>query len=99
MAGEGRYYRFHGAFGTKAKAMRKERAVDGFIQEFDRHPGDHRYVVMTDINAPITRRRKRGRRSTKTRRERIIMASKKRTPPRDSKGRFRKRKKAKKRRR
>ena len=32
MAGKGRQFTFHGAFGTKAGAKRKERSVGGFIK-------------------------------------------------------------------
>ena len=46
MAGRGRRFKFHGAFGSKAKAKAKERAVGGFIKRM-KIRGDTRYVVMT----------------------------------------------------
>jgi hypothetical protein len=46
MAGRGRKFKFHGAFKSKARAVRKERSVHGFIE---RHKikGHTRYIVMT----------------------------------------------------
>jgi hypothetical protein len=46
MAKRGRKVTFHGAFGTKAKAKRKEHSVGGFIERV-RIRGRVRYVVMT----------------------------------------------------
>lgn len=46
MAKTGRRFKFHGAFGTKAKAKKKERAVGGFIRRI-RVRGSIRYAVMT----------------------------------------------------
>lgn len=37
---------FHGAFATKAKAVKKERAVQGFIRRL-KVRGSTRYVVMS----------------------------------------------------
>lgn len=42
----GRRICFHGAFGTKEAAKRKEKRVHGFIREITVR-GDKRYVVMT----------------------------------------------------
>lgn len=42
----GRRVCFHGAFASKAKAVRKERKVHGFIRKI-RIKGSSRYVVMT----------------------------------------------------
>ena len=47
MAGRGRRVTFHGAFSTKAKARKKERAVRGFIKRV-KIRGSTRYVVMKD---------------------------------------------------
>ncbi len=48
MAKRGRWYVFHGAFGTKAKARRKERRRKGaFIREVLIR-GKKRYLVMTE---------------------------------------------------
>jgi hypothetical protein len=47
MAGRGRKVTFHGAFGSKAKAVAKERKVGGFIKRV-KVRGDTRYVVMTE---------------------------------------------------
>jgi len=47
MAGKGRKFKFHGAFKSKADAVRKERAVGGFIREF-KVKGQTRYTVMTE---------------------------------------------------
>jgi hypothetical protein len=59
----GRRVSFHGAFATKAAAMRKERAVGGFIQPRVIR-GHRRYVVMTGLkrNGPIWEGIKRGAR-------------------------------------
>lgn len=46
MAKTGRKFKFHGAFGTKAKAKRKEHAVGGFIRRTVIH-GHARWIVMT----------------------------------------------------
>ena len=46
MAKRGRRFTFHGAFGSKEKARKKERAVHGFIKRI-KIRGDTRYVVMT----------------------------------------------------
>lgn len=46
MSGRGRKVRFHGAFGSKAKAVRKERRVRGFIRKA-RIKGHTRYMVLT----------------------------------------------------
>ena len=43
--GKGKYFEFHGAFGSKAAAVRKERAVGGFIKP-RRIRGRMRYIVM-----------------------------------------------------
>lgn len=42
----GRRICFHGAFGTKKAAKRKEKRVHGFIREI-KIQGSKRYVVMT----------------------------------------------------
>lgn len=39
-------FKFHGAFGTKAKAQKKQRAVGGSIRKA-RVRGRTRYIVMT----------------------------------------------------
>lgn len=46
MAKTGRQFKFHGAFGTKAKAVKKERRVNGFIRRV-KIKGSTRYVVLT----------------------------------------------------
>ncbi len=47
MAGRGRRVMFHGAFGTKAKARRKERRVKhGYIRRI-KVRGHVRYAVLT----------------------------------------------------
>jgi hypothetical protein len=46
MAHRGRKVTFHGAFGTKVKAKRKERAVGGYIRRA-RIRGEIRYLVLT----------------------------------------------------
>jgi len=47
MAGRGRKVTFHGAYGTKAKAKRKERRVHGYIVR-RRIRGSVRYIVLKD---------------------------------------------------
>ena len=46
MAGRGRQFSFHGAFGSKAAARSKERAVGGFIKP-TMIRGHRRFVVMS----------------------------------------------------
>ncbi len=46
MSKRGKKVVFHGAYGTKAKAVRKERQVGGFIRRVTVR-GRRRYVVMT----------------------------------------------------
>lgn len=45
MAGKGKRFTFHGAYGKKADAKRKERAVGGFIER-KVIKGHLRFVVM-----------------------------------------------------
>lgn len=47
MAKRGKRVTFHGAFKSKADAVRKERSVGGFIQPRNIR-GHRRYVVMTE---------------------------------------------------
>ena len=48
MAGKGRRFRFHGAYGTKAAAVRKERSVSGAFIRRKRFKGRGlRYMVLT----------------------------------------------------
>jgi len=48
MAFRGKRYTFHGAFGSKAKAERRERArKNSFIRKYRIH-GSTRYVVMRE---------------------------------------------------
>ena len=49
MAGPGRRVTFHGAFGHKADAVRKERQVGGFIRPITVQ-GHRRFAVMTRRN-------------------------------------------------
>ena len=46
MAKRGRRFSFHGAFGTKAAARKKERAVGGFVRRA-KIRGQTRYLVLT----------------------------------------------------
>lgn len=46
MAAKGRKFKFHGAYGTKSKAVRKEKRVGGFIRR-TRINGHVRYLVLT----------------------------------------------------
>lgn len=46
MAGRGRKFTFHGAYGSKAAAVREERAVGGFIRP-TMIRGHRRYMVLT----------------------------------------------------
>jgi hypothetical protein len=46
MAKRGRTVVFHGAFSSKADAVRKEKSVGGFIEKTTIH-GKTRFVVMT----------------------------------------------------
>lgn len=46
MAKTGRKVKFHGAFKSKARAMRKEREVHGYIEHHTIR-GSLRYIVMT----------------------------------------------------
>lgn len=46
MAKRGTKFTFHGAYGTKAKAVRKEKRVGGFIRR-TRIKGNIRYLVLT----------------------------------------------------
>lgn len=55
-AGTGYGMQFHGAFGSKQEAKKKERAVHGFIQPRNIR-GERRYVVMSERKNP--RRRKK----------------------------------------
>jgi hypothetical protein len=55
-AGEGYGMMFHGAFGSKADAKRKEREVHGFIQPRN-IKGERRYVVMSERKNPIKRKK------------------------------------------
>jgi hypothetical protein len=45
MAGKGKKITFHGAFSTKARAVKKERSIGGFIRAVS-IKGRKRYVVM-----------------------------------------------------
>lgn len=47
MSGKGSKVRFHGAFGTKAKAKAKERRVTGAYIERKLMRGGVRYLVLT----------------------------------------------------
>ena len=47
MAGKGKKFRFHGAFGSKAAAVRKERSTPRSFIRKRRIRGDTRYVVMS----------------------------------------------------
>lgn len=47
MAGTGNKVKFHGAFGSKADAVRKERSTPGAFIEKRHMRGGVRYVVMT----------------------------------------------------
>lgn len=47
MAKRGRMVEFHGAFGTKAKAKKKERATPGSFIDRVRIKGTVRYLVLT----------------------------------------------------
>ncbi len=47
MAGSGREVGFHGAFGTKAKARKKERRVRGAYITRVKIKGNTRYLVLT----------------------------------------------------
>jgi hypothetical protein len=55
--GVGRRFTFHGAFGTKAAAQAKERAVGGFIRSTT-IGGRRRYLVLTRKQSPRGRRGK-----------------------------------------
>jgi hypothetical protein len=46
MAKTGRRFVFHGAFGSKAAAVRKERKVGGFVKP-TRIKGTRRWLVLT----------------------------------------------------
>jgi len=46
VAGRGRKVKFHGAFGSKAAARRKERSVGGYIRAA-MIKGHRRYLVLT----------------------------------------------------
>ena len=46
MAGRGKKVLFHGAFATKARAKRKEKAVGGYIEK-KKIKGQTRYMVLT----------------------------------------------------
>lgn len=48
MAGRGRRVTFHGSFGSKAAAKKKERAVHGFIERKRVKGQGIRYIVMKD---------------------------------------------------
>jgi hypothetical protein len=56
-AGKGFGMMFHGAFGSKTDAKRKEREVHGFIQPRN-IKGERRYVVMSERKNPIKRKKK-----------------------------------------
>lgn len=56
-AGRGFGMMFHGAFGSKEEAKKKERKVHGFIQPRD-IKGERRYVVMSERKNPIRRKKK-----------------------------------------
>ena len=60
MAKEGRQFVFHGAFGSKAAAVKKEREVDGFLRETVVR-GDPRWLVLTRKNGNPGNGKKRGR--------------------------------------
>jgi hypothetical protein len=47
----GKKFAFHGAFGSKAAAVEKEREVGGFIRKMTIR-GDTRYVVLTRKDNP-----------------------------------------------
>jgi len=47
MAGKGRLYKFHGAFGSKRKAQRKESARRGSFIKPVSIRGSRRWLVMT----------------------------------------------------
>jgi hypothetical protein len=55
-AGQGYGMTFHGAFGDKASAKKKERQVHGFIKPTT-IKGERRYVVMSERKNPIKRKR------------------------------------------
>lgn len=46
MAGKGRRFKFHGAFGKKSDAKRKERSTGGFIRKAS-IKGKARWLVLT----------------------------------------------------
>jgi hypothetical protein len=46
VAGRGKKVLFHGAFATKARAKRKEKAVGGYIEK-KKIKGQTRYMVLT----------------------------------------------------
>jgi hypothetical protein len=56
-AGQGYGMTFHGAFGDKASAKKKERQVHGFIKPTT-IKGERRYVVMSERKNPIRRKRR-----------------------------------------
>lgn len=57
MAKSGRTLTFHGAFGSKAAAVARERKVGGFIRTYT-IKGHSRYVVMTRPQNQANPRRK-----------------------------------------
>jgi hypothetical protein len=57
-AGEGYGMMFHGSFGSKADAKKKERQVKGFIKPTT-IKGERRYVVMSERKNPIRRSNKK----------------------------------------
>lgn len=56
-AGKGYGMMFHGAFGSKQEAKKKERAVHGFIQPRNIR-GERRYVVMSERKNPRRKKNK-----------------------------------------
>lgn len=62
MAGRGRQVVFHGAFAAKADAVRKARAVGGFVLPFTVR-GQKRYAVVTKKGARFARVNGRRRRN------------------------------------
>lgn len=62
MAGKGKFFSFHGAFASKADAVKKERRVGGFIRA-KRVRGKIRYFVMTERSGPPRGFGKRKKRS------------------------------------
>ena len=56
-AGKGYGMMFHGAFGSKKEAQKKERQVHGFIQPRN-IKGERRFIVMSERKNPIRRKKR-----------------------------------------